>query len=165
MRSPTHRSGQPEPATPPAPERGELRQPLEFRQRPEPSAAERRCTRNGCQQPAIATLTYVYDDSTAVVGPLAVTAEPHTYDLCGGHARSLTAPRGWELVRHDGALVPPPPRPDDLAALAEAVWEPGPRSGPRAGSGRDRRGTERRGTEPPRPRDRRDHLRLIPPPT
>lgn len=119
--------------------------------------AERRCTRNGCQQPALATLTYVYAASTAVVGPLAMNPEPHTYDLCGTHARSLTAPRGWELVRHEGELVPPPPRPDDLAALAEAVWG----SGQRSGATGDRR--ERRGTEPPRPRDRRGHLRVVPP--
>ena len=31
----------------------------------------RRCSRSGCAQPAAATLTYVYAESTAVVGPLA----------------------------------------------------------------------------------------------
>ena len=65
----------------------------------------------------MATLTYVYSDSTAVVGPLAAFAEPHTYDLCEPHARSLTAPRGWELVRHDGDFTAPPPTTDDLVAL------------------------------------------------
>jgi hypothetical protein len=67
----------------------------------------------------------VYADSTAVVGPLAAFAEPHTYDLCEQHARSLTAPRGWDLVRHDGEFEPPPPTSDDLVALAEAVREAG----------------------------------------
>ena len=43
---------------------------------------------------AVATLTYVYADSTAVVGPLATHAEPHCYDLCEEHANRLTAPRG-----------------------------------------------------------------------
>jgi len=65
-----------------------------------------------------------------VVGPLAAFAEPHTYDLCEPHARSLTAPRGWELVRHDGDFAPPPPTTDDLVALADAVREaarPAPR--------------------------------------
>ncbi|MDX6243103.1 MAG: hypothetical protein QOE76_826, partial [Frankiales bacterium] len=47
----------------------------------------------------MATLTYVYADSTAVVGPLAAYAEPHCYDLCFEHAHRLTAPRGWEVVR------------------------------------------------------------------
>jgi hypothetical protein len=84
----------------------------------------RRCSRNGCPRAAVATLTYVYADSTAVVGPLAAFAEPHTYDLCEAHARTLTAPRGWELVRHDGAFTPPSPATsDDLVALAEAVRE------------------------------------------
>jgi len=62
----------------------------------------RRCSRNGCPRLAVATLTYVYADSTAVVGPLAAFAEPHSYDLCEQHARGLTAPRGWDLVRHEG---------------------------------------------------------------
>jgi hypothetical protein len=65
----------------------------------------------------------MYHESTAVVGPLAAFAEPHTYDLCEAHARSLTAPRGWDVVRHEGAFDPPPPTTDDLVALAEAVRE------------------------------------------
>jgi hypothetical protein len=88
------------------------------------------CTRAGCPEPAVGTLTYVYADSTAVLGPLAGYPEPHAYDLCGTHARGLTAPRGWRLVRHDGELAPPPPPPDDLAALADAVREPGPAPAP-----------------------------------
>ncbi|MFC4107417.1 DUF3499 domain-containing protein [Micromonospora zhanjiangensis] len=83
----------------------------------------RRCSRNGCPRQAVATLTYVYNESTAVVGPLAAFAEPHTYDLCEQHARSLTAPRGWDVVRHEGEFEPPPPTTDDLVALAEAVRE------------------------------------------
>lgn len=71
----------------------------------------------------MATLTYVYADSTAVVGPLATQAEPHSYDLCPRHAHNLTAPRGWEVVRFDGEFVAPPVVPDDLTALAEAVRE------------------------------------------
>ena len=45
------------------------------------------------------TLTYVYRDSTAVLGPLAAYVEPHCYDLCSAHADRLTAPRGWDIVR------------------------------------------------------------------
>ena len=71
----------------------------------------------------MATLTYVYRDSTAVLGPLATYAEPHCYDLCERHAGRLTAPRGWEVVR----LAPDPealkPSSDDLEALADAVRE------------------------------------------
>ena len=117
--------------------------------------SNRRCSRNGCPLPAVATLTYVYSDSTAVVGPLAISPEPHTYDLCEGHARSLTAPRGWELVRHDGEFTAPPPTGDDLVALADAVREAA-RPGPHGDLPPDRadrgHGLGRRG-----------HLRVIPP--
>lgn len=70
----------------------------------------------------MATLTFVYSDSTAVVGPLATVAEPHSWDLCVTHAGRITAPRGWELVRHAGPL-PTHTDDDDLVALADAVRE------------------------------------------
>jgi uncharacterized protein DUF3499 len=98
-------------------------------------------------------LTYVYADSTAVVGPLAAFAEPHSYDLCEPHARSLTAPRGWQLVRHDGEFLPPPPSSDDLVALAEAV-----REAARPGARR-----EEPAMEYAPHLGRRGHLRVIPP--
>jgi hypothetical protein len=71
----------------------------------------------------VATLTYVYVDSTAVLGPLATYAEPHCYDLCAQHAERLTAPRGWEVVRLAPDAEPPGPSHDDLLALADAVRE------------------------------------------
>jgi len=82
----------------------------------------RRCCRPGCPHYAVATLTFVYGDSTAVVGPLAIAHEPHSWDLCVSHAGRITAPRGWELVRHSGPLATNPDE-DDLIALAEAVRE------------------------------------------
>ena len=84
---------------------------------------QRRCSRTACGRPSVATLTYVYADSTAVLGPLARYAEPHTYDLCQAHSERLTAPRGWEVVRlalDPAALAPSS---DDLEALADAVRE------------------------------------------
>lgn len=71
----------------------------------------------------MATLTYVYADSTAVLGPLATYAEPHCYDLCSEHSERLTAPRGWEVVRLALDTAPPRPSGDDLEALADAVRE------------------------------------------
>ncbi|MCD0446772.1 DUF3499 domain-containing protein [Glycomyces sp. A-F 0318] len=71
----------------------------------------------------MATLTYIYSDSTAVVGPLSTAREPHSYDLCDAHARRLTVPHGWELVRHQGDYAVPMPTDDDLVALANAVRE------------------------------------------
>jgi hypothetical protein len=103
------------------------------------------------------TLTYVYADQTAVVGPLAVHAEPHAYDLCEQHSERLSAPRGWEVLR----LAPDParsgPSGDDLLALADAVREaarpespePGPPVSPVPEGGRE---TARRG-----------HLRVLRP--
>lgn len=82
----------------------------------------RRCTRTACGQPAVATLTYVYAQSTAVLGPLATYAEPHCYDLCARHSARLTAPLGWEVVRLEIA-EPAGPTADDLEALADAVRE------------------------------------------
>jgi hypothetical protein len=82
----------------------------------------RRCCRPGCPHYAVATLTFVYLDSTAVIGPLAIAHEPHSWDLCVSHAGRITAPRGWELVRHSGPLATNPDE-DDLIALAEAVRE------------------------------------------
>ncbi|GAB3739949.1 DUF3499 domain-containing protein [Microlunatus parietis] len=72
----------------------------------------------------MATLTYVYLDSTAVLGPLATRADPHGYDLCSRHAEALSAPRGWEVIR---LAIPDEPEPntDDLLALADAVREVG----------------------------------------
>ena len=98
------------------------------------------CSRTACKQPPVYTLTYVYRDSTAVLGPLAAYVEPHCYDLCEKHAARLVVPRGWDVVR-----LPPDPaqeRADDLEALANVVREavsPGrggqpARSAPRPGA-------------------------------
>jgi len=66
----------------------------------------------------VATLTYVYADSTVVLGPLSQLAEPHAYDLCADHADRQTAPLGWVVVRLEIGPVT-----DDLLALADAVRE------------------------------------------
>jgi hypothetical protein len=73
----------------------------------------------------VTTLTYVYADQTAVVGPLATYAEPHSYDLCDVHGERLSAPRGWEVLRLAPDPSTMPPSPDDLLALADAVREAG----------------------------------------
>ncbi len=140
----------------------------------------RRCCRPGCPHYAVATLTFVYSDSTAVIGPLATSRDPHSWDLCVSHAGGITAPRGWELVRHSGPLATNPDE-DDLIALAEAVREgrgaaaagppvngfhdfggrqggapaPAPSGGVSAQAGQRPAGTGRR----------RGHLRVLPDPT
>ena len=121
----------------------------------------------------MATLTYVYSDSTAVVGPLATDREPHTWDLCLGHATRITAPRGWELVRH-AAPLPTNPDEDDLVALADAVREGRVAGGPPIAGFSDplaapHLGAPRSGIPPVAPRNgaagrRRGHLRVLPDP-
>jgi len=110
----------------------------------------------------VATLTYVYSDSTAVVGPLATNDEPHSYDLCEMHAMRLTVPRDWEVVRHAGGFAPADPDEDDLTALAEAVREAGRTDRPVAagpGAPRGASAGERGPTT-----GRRGHLRVLPDP-
>ncbi|BBX65663.1 hypothetical protein MSAS_48370 [Mycobacterium saskatchewanense] len=147
----------------------------------------RRCCRPGCPHYAVATLTFVYSDSTAVVGPLATAREPHSWDLCVGHAGRITAPRGWDLVRHAGPLpIPSNPDEDDLVALADAVREGAPveRAVARGGTGSPLKGFDTFGDPhlhatgahatapsggvlaPPEHRSgrRRGHLRVLPDP-
>ncbi|QLE72325.1 DUF3499 domain-containing protein [Streptomyces rectiverticillatus] len=122
----------------------------------------RRCSRTACGRPAVATLTYVYADSTAVLGPLATYAEPHCYDLCAEHSERLTAPRGWDVVRLALDSGPARPSGDDLEALANAVREaarpqeravqPGPPPGTAGPGGRD---------ADPMEVARRGHLRVL----
>jgi len=83
----------------------------------------RRCSRTACDRSAVATLTYVYADSTAVLGPLAIYPEPHCYDLCAEHSERLTVPRGWEVMRLALDTGSATSNSDDLEALANAVRE------------------------------------------
>lgn len=89
-----------------------------------PGTRCRRCSRQTCTRDAVMTLTYVYSDSTAVVGPLAGHAEPHAYDLCSVHADRLTVPRGWRVVRLE--LPETRARREDIGAVAAAVRETEP---------------------------------------
>ena len=125
----------------------------------------RRCSRTACRRPAVATLTYVYGDQTAVLGPLATYAEPHAYDLCEEHSERLSAPRGWEVLR----LAPDPdalgPTSDDLLALADAVREAARPAAPtvpaQPGAGHPAAVGGTPGQESGREVGRRGHLRVL----
>ena len=85
------------------------------------------CSRTACKRSPVYTLTYMYKESTAVLGPLAVYVDPHSWDLCEMHADRLVVPRGWDVVR-----LPKDPaqeRAEDLEALANVVRDV-PRSAP-----------------------------------
>ena len=60
----------------------------------------RPCSKVACNEAAVSTLTYVYADSMAVLGPLSRKAEPHSYDLCAAHAERMSVPQGWQVIRH-----------------------------------------------------------------
>lgn len=84
---------------------------------------QRSCSRQTCSRAAVCTLTYVYSDSTAVIGALSARSEPHAYDLCAFHADRMTAPRGWRVVRLES---PDGWNRDDLDAVVEAVRDDEP---------------------------------------
>jgi hypothetical protein len=69
------------------------------------------------------TLTYVYADSMAVVGPLATFSEPHAYDLCLMHGERLKVPHGWSVMKQELSGEEHGPSEDDLMAIADAVRE------------------------------------------
>ena len=83
----------------------------------------RACSRASCRRMATMTLTYIYAESVAVVGPLATYSEPHAYDLCEIHAERLTVPNGWEVIRAAITDSQSGPSNDDLMAIADAVRE------------------------------------------
>ena len=81
------------------------------------------CSRVTCRSVASMTLTYIYADSTAVLGPLATFSEPHSYDLCDKHSARLTVPNGWNVIRQSVDVDHAGPSDDDLMAIADAVRE------------------------------------------
>jgi len=93
-----------------------------------PAQVGRACSRVGCRSVATMTLTYIYAESTAVVGPLATYSEPHAYDLCSTHGERLKVPHGWNVIKQELTGNEPGPSDDDLMAIADAVREVAKRS-------------------------------------
>lgn len=93
-----------------------------------PARVGRACSRVGCRSVATMTLTYIYAESTAVVGPLATYSEPHAYDLCAVHGERLKVPHGWNVIKQELTGNEPGPSDDDLMAIADAVREVAKRS-------------------------------------
>ncbi|MDO5060388.1 MAG: DUF3499 domain-containing protein [Actinomycetaceae bacterium] len=85
--------------------------------------AVRDCELTGCTNPAVATLTYNYSESTAVIGPLPTHKQPYTTELCHQHAMKFNVPQGWTVIRLDYSQEPPQPSQADLSALAESIIE------------------------------------------
>ena len=105
---------------------------------------------------AVNTLTYVYADQTAVLGPLATYAEPHAYDLCDLHSERLSAPRGWEVLR----LAPDPSSPGPAAPTTCSPWPTPSARRPARSSAPAARPVDHGGDDP-RNGAKRGHLRVL----
>ena len=118
----------------------------------------RGCSRVGCRSVASMTLTYIYSESTAVVGPLATFSEPHAYDLCESHGKKLTVPNGWSVLKEDFSDREIGPSEGDLMAIADAVREVA--SAPNEPKNSHHGDTLHQSTQPNI--GRRGHLRSVP---
>lgn len=113
------------------------------------------CSRVSCRALATSTLTYIYSEQIAHLGPIAMFSEPHAYDLCERHSARLTVPQGWQVKRDAPVLDAPGPTHDDLMAIADAVREVAATY-----EGRDRAEVEER-VVTPTTLGRRGHLRAV----
>jgi hypothetical protein len=57
----------------------------------------RHCSRPGCGERAVVTLTYQYGRSQVWLDHLRPERDPHAYDLCQRHAARLSVPQGWHV--------------------------------------------------------------------
>lgn len=69
-----------------------------------PIGLPRQCSRPGCAERAIVTLTYQYDRAHVWLDELTEEREPHGYDLCRRHTAGLSAPAGWRVVDRRGGV-------------------------------------------------------------
>lgn len=120
----------------------------------------RSCSRVSCRSLASMTLTYIYADSTAVLGPLATFSEPHSYDLCEVHGKRLTVPNGWNVIKEDSSQTGAGPSEDDLMAIADAVREVASAILPTAGLSNENSNNKLNGQDTQL--GRRGHLRAVP---
>lgn len=57
----------------------------------------RQCSRTGCAELAVVTLSYQYARSIVWLDDLFDERDPHSYDLCQRHGLRLSVPNGWRL--------------------------------------------------------------------
>lgn len=58
----------------------------------------RECAKLACREPAVATVALRYRDRLLWIADLLPERDPNLIDLCVGHADSMVAPYGWELI-------------------------------------------------------------------
>jgi Protein of unknown function (DUF3499) len=69
------------------------------------AAVVRQCSRTGCAERAVVTLTYHYGRSHVWLDDLTPERDPHAYDLCRLHAARLSVPQGWQVDDRRRSLV------------------------------------------------------------
>ncbi|MFM5904813.1 MAG: DUF3499 family protein [Micrococcales bacterium] len=62
--------------------------------------SERTCSKATCSKAAVATLTFDYQASIAVIGQLSPSSQDAAFDLCREHAQRFTPPQNWQLIKH-----------------------------------------------------------------
>ena len=89
----------------------------------------RECSRAQCSNPAVATMTFSYQQARAVLGGLSAQPISGALDLCAEHAEKVTVPVGWEMVmlkkdcEKSSRKVEEERSSDGLTALALALAE------------------------------------------
>lgn len=58
----------------------------------------RECAKLACREPASATVALRYRDRLLWIAGLLPERDPNLIDICEGHADSMIAPYGWELI-------------------------------------------------------------------
>lgn len=87
----------------------------------------RSCRRNGCHEPATASLTFRYDTAEVRLDDLEAEPHPQRWELCERHA-GVNVPRGWGFLdarrsapgSAAGELATVPERSADAAAVTAA---------------------------------------------
>jgi hypothetical protein len=57
----------------------------------------RQCSRTGCAETAILTLSYDYGRAQVWLDDLIPERDPHRYDLCERHGDRVSVPQGWMM--------------------------------------------------------------------
>jgi len=78
------------------------------------------CSRPGCAEPAIASITYDLSSLRAWIGGLVVDADHPGHDLCAVHAARFRVPTGWDLLDERQVGPAPPSLRADSPMLARA---------------------------------------------
>jgi hypothetical protein len=89
------------------------------------SSAMRGCAKNGCEEPASASVGLRYEQRIVVVGDLQVRYDPNLLELCAAHADRMTPPRGWVTEDRRDPVVSAPEAPISVPSVAPDAVAPG----------------------------------------